>query len=72
MHSGDLPGNPYAGVHSEYFGGSRANTEQVVGAINALAFEQRTANLIAYANSHDYEDVHVVWDEIRERMEIQP
>lgn len=68
MHSGNLPGNPHAiQAHNT---AEWTAAERTIDALLALAFEQRTANLIALANAEAVDDIHVIWDEIRERMEV--
>ncbi len=67
MHAGNLPGNPHARqAHNAH----PWSENRMIDALLAVAFEQRTANLIALANAEAVDDIHVIWDEIRERMEI--
>lgn len=63
----NLPGNPHANVNVDYADTSdgRINGE----AILALAYEQRTANLIAYIETFgggiDYDDI---WHDVSTRL----
>lgn len=51
-------GNQYANV------AHRQPSGPIADAMLALAFEQRTANLIAYANASDGETADRLWDHI--------
>ena len=63
----NLPGNPHANVNVDY---ADTNDGRINGeAILALAYEQRTANLIAYIETFgggiEYE---TIWADIRARL----
>ena len=63
----NLPGNPHANVNVDF---ADTNDGRINGeAILALAYEQRTANLIAYIETFgggiDYDDI---WHEVGTRL----
>ncbi|WP_440102425.1 hypothetical protein [Glutamicibacter mishrai] len=62
----NLPGNPYANVNVDY---ADTNDGRINGeAILALAYEQRTTNLIAYMSHADSEQYEAIWRELKARL----
>lgn len=61
--STNFPGNPWADVHSEV----KKDAAGVMSSLHLLAYEQRTANLIAYVRHIDDTD-HELLKQIAERL----
>ncbi|MGP5263688.1 hypothetical protein [Glutamicibacter arilaitensis] len=72
----NLPGNPFAVMANDALGCTPINAEDQLNlntyatsnATLALAYEQRTANLIAFLSHADSDQYEAIWREMNERL----